>query len=271
MTTKYIDINNLKLLQFDLLQSNSLSHFTTTIHGGVSEGNYTSLNLGFYSGDNPENVYENRLRLANAFNVIPENLIIPYQTHQDKIYIIEQTFLNLSDQDKFNNLNEVDALITNQKNICIGITTADCVPLLIYDPLKKVLAAVHAGWKGTVLYIGAKTVKKMIGHFGCNPSDLLISIGPSISPEYFEVGEEVGEAFTNVGFNLSEISYRNLQTGKLHINLWEANRLPLLEIGVLPRNIEVSQICTFSNPDQFFSARRQTIHSGRMVTGAVIR
>lgn len=268
---KHTSIHNLKLLQFESFPSDSLSHFTTTTEGGVSEGNYSSFNLGLYSGDSEENVSENRDRLTNALGISPGNFFVPYQTHDDKVCIIDQDFLSMTDENKSLSLNGIDALITDQKEIGIGITTADCVPLLIYDPIKKVLAAIHAGWKGTAARIGYKTAQKMIDHFGCNPSDLVVGIGASISPKHFEVGDEVGKAFTDAGFELSRISYRNTQTGKLHINLWEANRLPLIELGVLLQNIEVSEICTYSNPDLLFSARRQTIHSGRMITGGVIR
>lgn len=267
---KEIDRQGTVLLQFERLQKHDLFHFSTTIQGGVSEGAYASFNLSFYSGDKFENVLTNRMRLADAAGVSIERLFIPYQTHEDKVLVIDDAFLSLSNKEQMQRLNGIDALITDQKNICIGVTTADCVPLLIFDPGIKVLAAIHAGWKGAMLRIGAKTAKCMIEKFGSNPKNLLVGIAPSISPEKFEVGDEVGEAFEKEGFALSEISFRNSQTGKLHIDLWEANKLPLVEIGIPSENIEIAGICTNSNPDKFFSARRLTIHSGRMITGGVI-
>ena len=265
-----IQIEGIELLQFDSFPQEALNHFSTTIHGGISQDAYSSFNLSFYSGDKIGNILTNRMRLSNALNVSIEKLFIPYQTHEDKILVIDKDFLSLPNEEQVTELNGIDALITNEKNVCIGITTADCVPLLIFDPHKKVLAAIHAGWKGTALKIGAKTAKQMIEQFGCNPKDLLVGIAPSISPQIFEVGDEVGEAFEKAGFDLSAISFRNPQTGKLHIDLWQANKLPLLDVGILSGNIEIASICTFSNPDRFFSARRQTIHSGRMVTGGII-
>ncbi|WP_165045407.1 peptidoglycan editing factor PgeF [Dysgonomonas sp. ZJ709] len=266
-----INKNGIELLQFSSFPSENICHFSTTIHGGISKDAYSTLNLSLYSGDNCEDVYENRGRLAKVLNVLPENVFIPYQTHGDKILDINQSFLDLSDEEKQQKLNGVDAIITNKKHIGIGITTADCVPLLIFDPDKEILATIHAGWKGTVARIAAKTGEKMIADYGCSPCELLVGIAPSISPDCFEVGDEVGEAFILGGFNLSTISYRNAETNKLHINLWEANKIQLLEIGILSQNIEVAELCTLSNPNMFFSARRQTINSGRMLTGGVIK
>lgn len=267
---KHKDYSN--LLQFVGLKDNpSLSHFSTTIAGGVSEDAYESFNLGFYSGDIPERVLTNRSILANSLNIPVASLYIPYQTHEDKICVLDKNFLSMSDEEKSQHLNGVDALITNEKGIGIGITTADCVPVLIYDANKHVLAAVHAGWKGTVASIVEKTVIKMMGVFGCKPQDMKVGIAPCISQRNFEVGEEVVSEFRNAGFFMVDILHRNTSTGKGHIDLRLANKLQLLELGVEEENIEVSDFCTFSNPDKFFSARRQTIHSGRMVTGGVLR
>jgi YfiH family protein len=264
---KLITKNNIKLLQFDLLQQEDLFHFSTTRNGGVSEDAYATFNLGFYAGDNPENVYANREILASAMDIPVHDLFVPYQTHGDKICVIDEEFLNLSDNDKYTLLNGVDALITDRKNISIGVTTADCVPILIYDPQKQVFAAIHAGWKGTVAKIAGKTVETMINLYDCRPENLLVGIAPCISQKYFEVGEEVVDAFREAGFPIDGIAYRNSDSGKMHIDLRLANKLILTDLGVLAHNIEVTDLCTYSDPDRFFSARRQTIRSGRMVTG----
>ncbi len=260
------------LLQFgNLNRFKSLTHFSTTVHGGASEGTYASFNLGFYSGDNPECVYENRSRLASQIDIPLQDLYIPYQTHEDEICVLDEHFMTLSDNDKYLSLNGVDALITNQKDICVGITTADCVPILIYDSVKHILAAVHAGWKGTVAKIVEKTVAKMVDIFGCSPLDMYAGIAPCISQKCFEVGEEVVDAFKDAGFPMENIAYRNSDSGKMHIDLRLANRILLDEAGIPLQNIETSDLCTYSDSDLFFSARRQTIHSGRMVTGGVLR
>lgn len=259
------------ILQFDKFPSVGLFHFSTTIDGGVSKGNYATFNLGNLSDDNPHDVYRNRQILAEIAGVLPDNLFIPHQTHSDKIEVLDVAFLALDKNEQTARLEGVDALITDQPGICIGVTTADCVPVLIFDPGKKVLAAVHAGWKGTVKRIAAKTVNLMTGCFGSNAQHIQVGIAPSISPSRFEVGDEVGEAFSASEFNLDDISFRNPETGKLHIDLWKANAIQLIEAGICAENIEIAGICTMSCPDRFFSARRQSVHSGRMLTGGVIR
>lgn len=257
-------------LKYSLFDKYKLNAFTTTAKGGVSKGNYSSFNLSEFSNDAMDSVEKNRGILMQQLSIFPDKLFVPYQTHEDKIKVIDAAFLSLSPSDKKEQLNGYDALITNQKDICIGITTADCVPLLIYDPGNHVLAAIHAGWKGTVKCIGAKTIIKMKEVFGSRPEDLLVAIGPSISPQMFEVGNEVGESFESEGFDLKSISFVNEMTKKLHIDLWQANLQPLLDLGVLRSNIEISGICTLQN-ETYFSARRQSINSGRMLTGGVLK
>lgn len=261
---------NISFLVFDNLDDIGLCHFSTLRYDGISEGNYASLNLGNLSDDNPAHVMKNRKVLADAFNIKSEYLFIPHQTHSDHILVIDKQFLSLSEDEKQQKLKDIDALITAEKNTGIGITTADCVPVLLYDEEKQILAAIHAGWKGTVARISQRVINIMVEKYGSHPQNILAGIGPSISPEYFEVGEEVGYAFEKAGFSLPEISYRNKQTNKLHINLWEANRYLLIEMGIKNEHIEVAELCTYSDADNFFSARRQTIHSGRMLTGGIL-
>ncbi|WP_029903640.1 peptidoglycan editing factor PgeF [Prevotella sp. 10(H)] len=267
----FTEIKAINLLQFNHFKQENLFHFSTTIKGGVSTGDYTSLNLGMYSGDDIDNVAENKERLAQAIGVSEEDIYIPYQTHEDKILTIDDSFLSKPDLEKVKLMNGIDALITDRKNICIGVTTADCVPVLIFDPEKNILAAVHAGWKGTVAKIAAKTVAKMKEQFDCDPTKLLAGIAPCISQERFEVGEEVVDAFQQAGFIMEDIGYRKPETGKMHIDLQRANELTLSEAGIPADNIEIADLCTYSNPALFFSARRQSVHSGRMITGGVLR
>lgn len=257
-------------IRYPIFDQYEVELLTTSIRGGVSQGNYSSLNLCTHSGDMKENVDKNRQRLAQALDVSLKHLFIPFQTHEDKIKVIDHPFLRLSSDDQTKELHGIDALITQERNIAIGVTTADCVPITIYDPINHVLGVAHAGWKGTVAHIGAKTVQKMVEAFSSNASDMKVSIGPSISQEMFEVGDEVGDAFSKGGYDLKDISLRKQETGKLHLDLWKANLLSLVEVGVLTNNIEVSGICTFQT-EEFFSARRQTIKSGRMFTGGILK
>lgn len=257
-------------IKYPILDKYELQVLTTTSSGGVSQGNYESMNLCTHSGDSLSNVEENRSRLAKHFGVDDTCLFIPYQTHQDKVKVIDQKFLKLSKDEQSSELYGIDALITKERRVVIGITTADCVPIVMYDSINHALGVVHAGWKGTVSHIGAKTVRKMAEIFSSHPSDLKVVIGPSISQEMFEVGDEVGDVFANAGFILEDISIRKPETGKLHIDLWKANLLSLIEEGLLLDNIKISGICTYKSPE-FFSARRQTIMSGRIFTGGLLK
>ncbi|MDR3057471.1 MAG: peptidoglycan editing factor PgeF [Prevotella sp.] len=266
-----IKIKDLDLLIFTSFPKEKVFSFSTSVKGGVSTGNYASFNLSPYSGDDPDCVNKNQEHFANITGVSVENLYIPYQTHKDQVQIIDEAFMQKTDLEKATLLNGVDAVVTDQKNIYIGITTADCVPILIFDPKLNILAAIHAGWKGTVAKIVQKTVLKMQEHFNSSPHDLLAGIGPCISQKYFEVGDEVVEAFVNAGFSIEGISCQNTVTGKRHIDLEYANKLLLMESGIPSENIETANLCTYSNPDKFFSARRQSIHSGRMLTGGILR
>lgn len=245
-------------------------HFTTTRRGGVSEGNYSSFNQSIYSGDDEKNVFNNRLILANHLEIQANQIIVPYQVHEDIIQVIPSDFHSYTDEKKVTFLTGVDALITNFPDFCIGVTTADCVPILLYDPEKNVIAAIHAGWKGTVKSIAEKTVVKMQQQFGCNPQDIRAAIGPCISKDVFEVGTEVYDAFQKSGFQMNEISFFNQETEKYHIDLVEANNFSLLKVGLRSNHITSANMCTFLNDRTFFSARKLSIHSGRMLSAIML-
>ena len=153
------------------------------------------------------------------------------------------------------------------KDFCLCVSTADCVPVLLYDVSKDVIAAIHAGWRGTVGRIVEKTLEVMGSEYGTEGKDVIACIGPSISLESFEVGDEVYAAFAEAGFEMSCIARKY---EKWHLDLWEANRLQLLAHGVLPEHIEVAGICTYKNYEDFFSARRLGIKSGRILSGIMI-
>jgi YfiH family protein len=164
-------------------------------------------------------------------------------------------------------LQDVDAVVTQLKDFCLCVSTADCVPILLYDKEKEVIAAVHAGWRGTVGRIVEKTIEVMKSQYGSEGKNIVACIGPSISLESFEVGDEVYAAFEEAGFDMTRIARRY---EKWHLDLWEANRVQLLAHGVLPEHIEVAGICTFQHHEDFFSARRLGIKSGRILSGIQI-
>jgi len=254
------------VITYNLLSEyKEIAHFCTDCNGGTSVGNYASMNMSPFVGDYPANVEKNQRILCEKLAIDFQRLIIPFQTHDTEILEIDESFINLSNEEKIDALYGIDALYTNLPNICLGITTADCVPILFYDPVKQVIAAAHAGWRGTCGRIGEKTILTLITKYQCNPADILVVIGPSISPEVYEIGEEVMDNFRNAGFDLSEIiTQRN---SSVFLDLWKANKMSLESAGVLSNHIEISGICTFTEQDRLFSARRLGIKSGRMLSG----
>lgn len=252
----------MKLLSYPT--PSELCAFTTTREGGVSTGHYGTMNISHYCGDLPEHVSENRRRLALELGIPTERLIVPRQVHDDIVRPVDDEYFALTAEERAARLEGVDAVITNLRGVCLGISTADCVPVLLYDSATGAVAASHAGWRGTVKRIVEKTIRAMEATYGSMPADLHAIIGPSISPAAFEVGDEVYDAFRDAGFPMDEIAQRHR---KWHIDLWAANYLQLEALGLPAEHIIVSGICTFSNPDTYFSARRLGINSGRLYTG----
>jgi polyphenol oxidase len=246
-----------------------LQHFCTTRQGGVSLGTYGTFNISPFSGDNTENQQANFSILASKLQNLPQQIIFPYQTHSDKVKIINSDFFELPESDKITYLDGIDALITNIQLVCIGVTTADCVPILIYDRVNKVIAAVHAGWRGTCSRIVEKTIQQMIITYGTKPEDVFASIGVSISPVAYNVGEELVEEFEKANFPIPEIFNRH--DNELYLNLWEANKWLLMQSGIPENQIEVAGICSFTNSNDYFSARKLGIKSGRMLSGIMLK
>jgi hypothetical protein len=188
--------------------------------------------------------------------VLPYPVIQPHQTHQDKIVVVDNP--NLTRED----LEGVDALVTTLEGVAIGVRSADCVPVLLYDPVHRVVAAVHSGWRGTVQWIVAKTLRLLEKQFGTSTRDVQAMIGPCICNDCFQVGPEVVQAFREALFPEFIFSYREpgsvdepMKEGH-HIDLVEANAWLLTSHGVLPENITRSGVCTYKD-ERFPSARRE--------------
>ena len=259
-------LKGLSILQFNnLIKYSEVLHFSSTRIGGSSEANYSSLNLGFNSGDNYGNVITNRNKLCSALEINSKRFVFPKQTHTATTKVISDDFFS-EKGDPLQYLLDTDALITNLKGICIAVKTADCVPVLLYDPRKKVVAAIHAGWRGTAQNIVFKTVQKLKDEFDTDPSDLIAGIGPSISPGAYEVGSDVYNQFDPMFYEDTD----PLQTDKKLLNLWKANHQQLIMGGVNSQNIEIAQLCTWSDSELFFSARRDGAKTGRMATGIMM-
>ena len=256
------------LLEYDL--GEHVRAFSTTRQGGVSVGAYASCNVNLYCGDDVQHVQQNRELLCQFLGLPFSHLLMPHQTHHDKICKIDESFFSLSQSEREQRLEGIDALMTDLPDVCVSVSTADCIPVLLYDDVHHAVAAVHAGWRGTVSSIVRKTVERMKEVYHTDVNDVKAVIGPGISLDAFEVGDEVYDAFQSAGFPMLQIAKRYVlseEKTKWHIDLWEANRWELLQSGVPFLHIHLSGICTYSHNDRFFSARRAGIHSGRILNG----
>jgi YfiH family protein len=213
--------------------------------------------LALHTNEEPKHIIENRNTLTKQFPTM--HFIVANQTHSANIHIVKepQTQGWKSQEDAIENC---DALITHQTNIMLTILTADCVPILLFDPKHNVISTIHAGWKGTQQAIALKTVEKMKETFGCNPEDILAGIAPSIGKCCYEVDWNVAKHFEQI-----ENAYEN-KGEKQMLDLPHINRLQLLEAGLKSENIEMSNICTACEVDNYFSYRKEGGCSGRFMS-----
>lgn len=241
--------------------------FSTTRNGGVSKGDYASMNCTPYTGDDIEAVQRNQQLLCTALHIEKEQLIIPYQTHSVNALVIDKEFLQQNAEKRNEQLQNIDALITQEKGVCLCVSTADCTPILLYDRKQQVIAAIHAGWRGSVNYIVRKTLEQMNRLYNTQGEDIFAAIGPCIGFDAFEVGDEVYDAFKQNDFPMEYISGWKPETHKWHIDLQMANSVQLIDFGVPTEQIDICDICTFTHYEKFFSARRLGIKSGRILSG----
>ncbi len=230
--------------------------FSTLRSGAVDPGERAARSDLSYNGYNQWRGKENRRRLAERLGIGPEDFVIPHQVHGDKV-----AYVTAPGQPE-----GVDAVFTDKAGLCVCVSTADCIPLLLYDMRHQAVAAIHAGWRGTVARIVRRTLAEMQATLGTCGSDVRAVIGPGISLDAFEVGDEVCDAFQAAGFPMERIAQRR---EKWHIDLWEANRLQLEEGGVV--DIRLAGTCTYSHPDLYYSARRLGIKSGRILNGILLK
>lgn len=259
---------NHELLQFELLlQFPELIHGMNTRLGGVSSGVYECLNMGWGLGDDEENVRQNYRIFAGALGFAPEKFTFSDQVHNAEIArITKEDCGNGFVFPKKEELKGMDGLITNQKGVALTIFSADCVPLLFYDAKKQVIGAAHSGWRGTVKGIAGQMVDILAAEYGCNPADIYVGIGPCISKESFEVGEDVKKEFEKVGkCDILNKIFQDKGNGKYLLDLRTYIQDSMLQKGILPEHIEVSQECTFQQEDLFFSHRRNGLQRGSHV------
>jgi YfiH family protein len=235
-------------LEFEILaQQPGLVHGVFLRHGGVSSGPYASLNAGGGSGDEVSHIEENRQRLLKVLNL--KSFVSGKQVHGDEVIIVESMLQLVGD---------CDALMTEKIDLGLMIKHADCQAALIYDPVQRALANVHAGWRGNVKNIYSATVQKMLQIFGSRPEDLLVGVSPSLGPHSAE--------FKHYHTEFPEAFWR-FQVRPGYFDLWALARYQLEQCGILPQHIEIAEICTYTNAQDYFSYRRDGV-TGRHATVA---
>ncbi len=248
-------------------------HGFFTRRGGVSPPPYASLNVGHASGDETSNIRENLRRIARLLEIPPEKILWAEQVHGDRVLEVSGGLTGPAAAGRSGRIRppfQADGLMTGEPGLYLGVLTADCLPLLFFDPRLGVVAAVHAGWRGTLRRIAARAVDRLARTFGCRPTDLEVACGASIGPCCYEVGHEVAERFLE-----AERGYtghvRRTAAGRWHLDLYGINRHQMIEAGIRGTRIFHLPLCTRCRPDLFFSVRAQGKVTGRQIALIGIR
>lgn len=247
--------NGVRWATFPALSKLGLRHGISTREGGHSVNELASLNLGLKVNDSAENLRRNRLKFSQAVGVDDYRVVSSGQVHGDHVAVVDE-------RQAGQRLPETDGLVTCTSGLPLLLFFADCVPLLFYDPVRKVIGLSHAGWKGTCQSIGPRTLSVMQHAFGTDPEDCLIGIGPSIGPADYEVDEPVLRQIQS-RWTKTDSFVHSGRPGHWMLDLWEWNRLQMLEAGISETNIFISGISTAQYPEQFFSHRASGGQTGR--------
>lgn len=255
----FVEKNELKYYMFELLEFKDLIQGIFCRRGGVSPMPWSSLNLGGTVGDIKENVIENRKRIFDQINRPVASIFDVWQVHGKRVICTTTSRpLNTVHQ-------RADAIVTDRGEVTLLMLFADCVPIFLYDPIKKVVGIAHAGWQGTVKKIGQEAVEVMCSQYGCNPADIHAGIGPSIGPDHYEIREDVASR-VKTAFGADENCLLHRANGKLYFDLWAANSLVLQQAGV--KHIQISNVCTACNIEDWYSHRGEAGKTGRF--GAIL-
>lgn len=245
--------------------SNEIKHGFSTRLGGVSDGIFTSMNLGTTRGDDMELVRENFRRISGAIGFSYDSLVSSMQTHTTNVVRVGKADCG-NGISRDNSFLDVDGLVTDEKEVTLATFYADCVPLFFYDPVNKAIGLSHSGWKGTVNRMAEATVKAMTEYYGTNPEDIVAAIGPSICQDCYEVSEDVADAFYDAFSYEGEMDkiLINKGNGKYQLDLRRVNYNIMREIGIKDENIAVTDLCTCCNPEFLFSHRASKGQRGNL-------
>jgi len=252
--------------------------FTTIRPGGYSQGEYGEFNINPWSGDDPQTVLRNRQLLTDTLQLSDSShIILPHQVHRVETYQVCRDYFSQSEASQQAALEGIDIVLTDLPGVCIGVSTADCVPILLYDPTHHAACAIHAGWRGCVQRAIPVGIRAMHEAFGTQPTDLCALIGPHISMERYPVGPEVLDEFTQAGFDVQPLirsinpsTHQSFDSPRYLLSLSLFCHHELQQAGIPPHAIIDTRQCTFDHPDLYFSARRQGIACGRNYTGIIL-
>jgi YfiH family protein len=247
--------NGVRYLTFDIFPKDVI-HAIFTRQGGLSPDPWNSLNVGGTVGDELERVRENRYRSFAALGRARESMFDVWQVHSADVVIANAAHSHFNSPPEF----KADGIVTDNPDVSLFMRFADCTPVLLYDPKKKAVGIVHAGWQGTVKRASGQAVRMMQAAYGSAPGDILAAIGPAIGPDHYEVGVDVLEQ-VQYSFGRDSASLLHEKGGRIHFDLWAANKLVLEQVGV--RQVEVAGLCTACHPGDWFSHRAQKGKTGR--------
>lgn len=251
----------IRYFQFESFQHPSLQHAIVTRQGGVSPRPWASLNLGGTVGDHPTRVGVNLERAMQATELRTESLFQVWQVHSAEVARADAPKLGQSSI-------KADAIVTNRPGVTLLMRFADCVPILVFDPIREAIGIAHAGWLGTIRGVAASLVSTMAREFGSDPGDLIAGIGPSIGPDHYPVGPDVA-AQVESSFGTATSEHLRRLNGQLILDLWSANRWQLESAGI--RAVEVSGICTACHLNDWYSHRGEHGQTGRFGAAVALR
>lgn len=240
---------------FDSLADLPVTQMAFTRVGGVSPGSWASLNMGLTVGDDEANVAENRRIAFRTAGRPLESLSDSWLVHGDDVVVYDQPRAAEEESPP-----KADIILTDNPDVTLFMRYADCVPLLLVDPVTRAIGLAHAGWQGTLKGVAAKAVSAMQARYGSNPADLHAVVGPSIRAEKYEIGPDVAEQ-VRAAFGAEAAPLLPVFGERIHFDLWAANRLALERAGV--GQVEVCGLCTASHPEDWFSHRGQQGRAGR--------
>lgn len=257
--------NEVEYLIFPEIEKTGLvNHLFSTRHGGVSKGIFSTMNLSYTRGDSKEAVDENFRRIAAVFDSTPERIVCSDQTHTVNVRRVTEEDAGKGVV-RHKDYQDVDGLITDVPGLILATFFADCVPLFFVDMRHMAIGLSHSGWKGTVGKMGEVTLKAMGEAFGTRPEDVRAAIGPSICQDCYEVSTDVAEQFEKLFPSEREKVLKPGKTpDKYQLDLWSANKIILLNAGIFPEHLEVTDICTCCNSEYLFSHRASMGRRGNL-------